>query len=74
MEEITRKYTKNQMQEQLNDFGRKYGNQKDSVKAIWINNMTKELEGLEKAWKQKKHRFTQNDTKKNIKRENGKTW
>ena len=37
------------MQEELNDFGLKYGNQKKSYKkAKWISNMTKELEGLEK--------------------------
>ena len=44
---MTRKHINNRMQESPNDFGLKYGNQKQSKKAEWINNMTKELEGLE---------------------------
>ena len=44
---MTRKNTNNQKQEKLNDFGLKYGMKKHNEKAQWINNMTKELQGLE---------------------------
>ena len=46
---MTRKHTNNRMQKKPNDFGLKYGNQKkkkNNIKAEWINNMTRELEGL----------------------------
>ena len=55
-EEMTRKHTNNWMEEKLNDFGLKYGNQKNNIKkAEWINNMTKELEGLEEGPKVEIH-------------------
>ena len=40
---MKRKYTQ---QLYARDFGLKYGNQKHNEKTEWINNMTKELEGL----------------------------
>ena len=53
---MTRKYTNNRMQEKPNDFGLKYGNQKKhNEKAKWINNMTKELEGIEEGPKAEIH-------------------
>ena len=59
-----------------NDFGRKYGNKKQNERAEWVNNITRELEGLEECFKT--HRTTQNDTKKNTKLENARprwnTW
>ena len=45
-EEMTRKHTNNRMQKKPNDFGLKCGNQKHNKKAEWINNMTRELQGL----------------------------
>ena len=45
---MTQKHTNSRMQKKLNDFRLKYGNQKKhNEKAEWINNITKELEGLE---------------------------
>ena len=44
---MTRKYTNNRMQEKSNAFGLKYGCQKYNERAEKINNMTKDLEGLE---------------------------
>ena len=43
------KYTNNRMQKKPNDFRQKYGNKKKkhNEKADWINNMTRELEGIE---------------------------
>ena len=44
------------MQKKSNDFGQKYGNQKKSnEKAEWINNMTRELEGLKEGPKAEIH-------------------
>ena len=37
------------MQKKPKDFGLKYGNQKPNEKAEWINNMTRELKGLEES-------------------------
>ena len=49
-EGVTRKHTNNRMQKKPNDFGQKYGNQKKyNENAEWINNITRELEGLEEA-------------------------
>ena len=44
---MTRKYTNNRIKKKPNDFGLKYANQKHNEKAEWINNMKKELKGLE---------------------------
>ena len=52
---MTRKHTNNQIQEKPKDFGLKYGNQKHNEKAKWINNMKKELEGLEESPKEEIH-------------------
>ena len=55
-EEITRKHTSNWTQKKPNDFGRKYGNgKKGNEKTEWINNMTRELEGLEEGLKAEIH-------------------
>ena len=51
-EEIPIKHANNRMQKKPNDFGLKYGNlqkkKKHNEKAEWINNITRELEGLKK--------------------------
>ena len=56
---MTQKHTNNRMQEKPNEFGLKYGNQKEkkkhNEKAKWTNNMTKELEGLEEGPKAEIH-------------------
>ena len=54
-EEMTLKHTNNRMQKKPNDFRLKYGNQKHNEKAEWINNMTRELEGLEEGPKAEIH-------------------
>ena len=55
-EEMTQKHTNNWIQKKPNDFGLKYGNQENiTKKAEWINNMTKELEGLEEGPKAEIH-------------------
>ena len=73
---MARKHTNNRMQEKPNDFGLKYGNQKNkkqnkkqkhNEKADWINNMTKELEGFEEGPKAKIHIDLFKTTLKNIK-------
>ena len=46
---MTRKRTNNRVQKNPKDFGLRYGNQKYNEKAEWINNMTRELEGLEES-------------------------
>ena len=61
---MSRKHANNRMQKKPNDFGLQYGNQKHYKKAKWINNMTKESEGLEESTKVELRRFTQNNTKK----------
>ena len=44
------------MQKKPNDFGLKYGNQKNTIKKTeWINNMTRELEVLKEGQKAKLH-------------------
>ena len=43
------------MQKKPNDFGPKYGNQKHSENAEWINNISRELEGLEEGPKMEIH-------------------
>ena len=48
---MTRKHNKHRMQEKLNDFGLKYGNKKHNKKAEWINNLARELKGLEEGTK-----------------------
>ena len=52
---MTRKHTNNQTPKKLNDFWLKYGNQKHNEKAQWINNMTRELEGLKEGPKAEIH-------------------
>ena len=52
---MTLKYTNNRKQEKPDDFVLKYGNQKHNRKAEWMNNMTKELEGLEEGPKAEIH-------------------
>ena len=52
---MTRKHTNNRMQEKPSNFGLKYGNQKHNEKAQWINNITKDLEGLEEGPKVEIH-------------------
>ena len=49
MEETPQKHTNSRMQKKPNDFGLKYNTppKKNKEKAEWINNMTRELEGLE---------------------------
>ena len=55
LEEMTLKHTNNQMQKKPNDFRLKYGSQKHNEKAEWINNMARELEGLEEGPKVEIH-------------------
>ena len=43
------------MQKKSNDFGQKYGNQRNNENAEWINNTTRELEGLEEVPKMEIH-------------------
>ena len=52
---MTRKHSNNRMQKKPNDFGVKYGNQKHNEKAEWINNITRELEGIEEGPKAEIH-------------------
>ena len=52
---MTIKHTNNRIQEKPNDFWLKYGNQKHTKKAKWINNITRELEGLEEGSKAEMH-------------------
>ena len=53
---MTQKHTNNQTPKKPNDFGRKYGNRKKhNEKAEWINDMTRELEGLEEGPKVEIH-------------------
>ena len=53
---MTRKYTNNRTQKKLNDFGKNMATKKKhNGKTEWINNMTKELEGLEKSPKAEIH-------------------
>ena len=47
--------TNNWMQKKPNDLGLKYGNQKYNEKVEWINNITKQLEGLEEGPKPEIH-------------------
>ena len=54
-EESTLKYTNNQMKKKPNKFGPKYGNKKYNEKAEWINNITRELDGLEEGQKVEIH-------------------
>ena len=42
--------------------------------AEWINNITRELEGLEEGPNEYTHRLTKNNTKKNIKMEKTRPW
>ena len=44
---MTQKHTNNKIQETLNNFGVKHGNQENIKKAECVSNMAKELEGLE---------------------------
>ena len=55
------------MQKKPNDFGLTYGNQNQNEKAEWINDMTREWEGLEEGPKVEVH-------KKIIKLENARPW
>ena len=48
---MTRKHISKWMQEKPNDFEQKYGNRENNEIAEWINNMTKELKGLEEGLK-----------------------
>ena len=62
---MTRKRTHNRIQEKLNNFGVKYGNQVDITKSRIISYMAKELERLEDGRKAEKMLgFTENYTKK----------
>ena len=67
-EEMTTKYTNNRMQKKPNDFELKYGDQKKkhNEKAEWINNMTRELEGLEEGPKAEIHTGLLKTTHKKI--------
>ena len=58
------------MQKEPSDFGLKYGNQKHNEKAERINNMTRELGGLEEGPKAEMHIDLLKTTLKNIKLEN----
>ena len=60
------------MQEKLKDFGQKYGNQKKkhNEKVEWINNMTREPEGLEEGLKVEIHTDLLKTTLKKMKLEN----
>ena len=72
---MTRKHTNNQMQKKPKDFGLKYGNRIHNEKTEWINNMTRELEGLEVGPKAEIHiNLLKNYTKKDIKLENTRPW
>ena len=62
------------MQEELNNFGVKYGNQENNKKAEWISNMAKELEGPEEGPKAEIHIDILRMTQKTIKLENAKPW
>ena len=50
---MSQKHNNNRMQKKLNDFRLKYGKQKNNEKAEWINNMIRELKGLEEGRKRK---------------------
>ena len=52
---MTEKHTNNRMQKKPNNFGLKYAKQKHDEKAKWINNMTRELKGLEEGPKAEIH-------------------
>ena len=54
---MKRKHPNNRMQNKPNDFGLKYGNhkKKHNEKAEWINNTTRELEGLQEGSKAEMH-------------------
>ena len=77
---MTRKHTNNRMQKQPKDFGLKYGNQKKkkqpkhNEKAEWINNIARELEGLEEGPKAEIHLDLLKTTLKNIKLEIASPW
>ena len=47
---------------------------KHNENAEWINNITRELDGLEAGPKTEIHRFTQDNTEKNIELENASPW
>ena len=52
---MTRKHTNNRMPKKSNHFGLKYANKKHNEKAEWINDTTRELEGLEEGPKAEIH-------------------
>ena len=69
-EKMTINVAYNRIQKKPNDLGLKYGNQKHNEKAEWINNITRELEGLEGDPKVKIHTDLLKTTLKIIKLEN----
>ena len=53
--EMTRKHNNNRMQKKQNNFGKNMATKKHNEQAEWINNMTKELEGLKEIPKAEIH-------------------
>ena len=62
------------MQKKPNDFGLKYGNEKNNEKAEWINNKIRELVGLKEGLKEGIHIDLFKTTLKNIYLENPRLW
>ena len=62
---MTQKHTNNQTPKKPSNFGRKYGNQKKHKEKVeWINDMTRDLEGLEEGLKAEIHIKLLKKTKK----------
>ena len=66
----TKTYQQPDVKKKTNDFGLNYGNQKLYEKTEWINDMTRELEGLEETRKRKFTSIYSKRPKRNIKLEN----
>ena len=62
------------MQKKPNDFELNMAIKKYNEKAEWINNMTRELEGLKEGTKAEIHIDLPKTTLKNIKLENDRPW
>ena len=63
---MTWKHTNNRIPKKRNDFVLKYGNQKYDERAEWVNNITRELEGLEEGPKAEMHIDLLKTTRKRI--------
>ena len=71
---MTRKHTNKRTQKKPKDFVLKYSKQKYNEIVKWINNMTKELEGLKEDLKAEIHIDLFKTILKNIKLENARPW